>query len=64
LRKVCTDYENGDEQVRAALAKRYGARRLAQALEEFSSMELIVNTSKQCPQCKSWMQVCVAVIYI
>jgi ribosomal protein L37AE/L43A len=45
--------------------KRFGAKRLAQVIEENHSMELIENTSKQCPHCKSWMQVssCIKTIY-
>lgn len=56
LKKICFNYKNGDEFVRDQLVKKYGEKRIKSAIEETSSMELIENTSKQCPQCKSWMQ--------
>jgi hypothetical protein len=39
--------------MREQLIKKYGEKRIKSAIEESSSMELIENTSKQCPQCKS-----------
>ena len=56
MKEICFDYKNGDESVREQLIKKYGEKRIRLAIEESSSMELIENTSKQCPQCKSWMQ--------
>lgn len=56
LKKICMAYKHGDIKTREDLAKRYGLQRIKHALEEYSSMELISNTSKQCPKCKSWMQ--------
>ena len=47
---------NGDEATRVKLGKKYGEKRLDRAVEEYQSMILIENTSKQCPECKSWMQ--------
>ncbi len=56
LKEICMSYKNGDKSVREQLIKKYGEKRIKSAIEETSSMELIENTSKQCPQCKSWMQ--------
>ena len=53
LREICFNYKNGDKLVRENLIKKYGEKRIKSAIEETSSMELIENTSKQCPQCKS-----------
>lgn len=47
---------NGDKSVKEDLERRYGQKRILRAIEENSSMELIENTSKQCPNCRSWMQ--------
>jgi hypothetical protein len=48
---------NGDMEVRERLQKRYGTHRIQKAIEEYQSMGLIERTSKQCPKCKTWMQV-------
>lgn len=42
--------------MRAKLIKQYGEKRIQRAIEESDSMELITITSKQCPNCKSWLQ--------
>jgi hypothetical protein len=57
LKKIVLQYKNGDDEVRAKLQKRYGALRIKKALEEYQSMDLIERTSKQCPKCKTWLQV-------
>ncbi len=57
LKKICIQYKNGDAEVREKLQKRYGSQRIKQAIEEYQSMDLIERTSKQCPKCKTWMQV-------
>jgi E3 ubiquitin-protein ligase RNF14 len=56
MKEVCFKYTNGSEEERKDLIKRFGEARIKRAIEETSSMDLIVNTSKQCPNCKSWMQ--------
>ena len=56
MKKICTDYTSGDEEVRKQLQKKYGEKRIKAAIEETYSMDLIRDTSKQCPKCNSWMQ--------
>lgn len=56
MKEICFLYKNGDRSVREQLVKKYGEKRIKSAIEESSSMELIENTSKQCPQCRAWMQ--------
>lgn len=56
LKQLCEEYKSGNSELRQELSKRYGEKRIKTALEEFSSMELIANTSKQCPKCRTWMQ--------
>ena len=50
-------YKTGTQIERDALTKKYGPYRIQKAIEEYLSMALIEDTSKQCPKCKSWMQV-------
>lgn len=49
-------YLNGDEATKAKLEKQYGEKRIKRAIENSLSMQLITDTSKQCPNCKSWLQ--------
>ncbi|CAF0833456.1 unnamed protein product [Brachionus calyciflorus] len=56
LKEIVEIYKNGDAEAREKLVLKYGERRIKQAVEETSSMNLIESTSKKCPQCRSWMQ--------
>ena len=47
---------NGDATLRQNLIKKYGEKRIQKAVEENLSAEFIQETSKKCPNCKSWMQ--------
>lgn len=57
MKRICEAYKNGSKEERDALTKQYGPYRIQKAIEEYMSMSLIEDTSKQCPKCKSWMQV-------
>ena len=56
VKEIVDKYKNGGAEGRAELVKRFGEARVKKVVEEGYSMELIENTSKQCPKCKSWMQ--------
>lgn len=56
VKEIIEKYKNGGAEGRAELVKRFGESRVKKVVEEGYSMELIENTSKQCPKCKSWMQ--------
>jgi E3 ubiquitin-protein ligase RNF14 len=56
MKQIVECFLNGDELTKASLVKKYGEKRLKNAIEEYQSVELITSTSKQCPSCKSWMQ--------
>lgn len=56
MKGIYEEYVSGDWEIKEALNKKYGEKRIRAAIEEFTSMEYIQNTSKQCPSCRSWMQ--------
>ncbi len=56
MKRICTEYTTGDAETRRFLQKKYGEKRIKAAIEETYSMDLIRDTSKQCPKCNSWMQ--------
>lgn len=56
MKRICVEYTTGDAEMQKFLHKKYGEKRIKLAIEETYSMDLIRNTSKQCPKCKSWMQ--------
>jgi E3 ubiquitin-protein ligase RNF14 len=55
IKEICESYLNGDQFVRDELIKRYGEIRIKRAIEESSSMDYLNNTSKQCPNCRTWI---------
>lgn len=56
LKEIVELYKNGDEDIKVQLERKYGERRIKNAIEESSSLNLIENTSKKCPKCTSWLQ--------
>lgn len=56
LKSICNGYLHGDAAQRERLIKKYGEKRIQKAVEENLSAEFIQETSKKCPNCKSWMQ--------
>ncbi|XP_070554316.1 E3 ubiquitin-protein ligase RNF14-like isoform X2 [Ptychodera flava] len=56
LAELRKEYEEGDEQKRRFLEKRYGKNVLKQALEESYSEQWLSSHSKECPNCGTHIQ--------
>ena len=56
MKSICNGYLYGDATLRQSLIKKYGEKRIKNAVEENLSADLIEQTSKKCPNCKAWMQ--------